>query len=71
MCPPTSYRQHVSRVTQVEGVADSPGAFGESNAGTFWGENLKGATKHPVQLSDPTKLVYSPHVYGPAVYSMK
>ena len=32
----------------VEGVADNPGAAGEQNAGTFWGENLKGATKHPV-----------------------
>ena len=32
------------------------------------GENLRGASKHPVKLSDPSKLVYSPHSYGPAIY---
>ena len=54
----------------VEGVADNPGAFREDNAGTFWGENFKGASRHPVLLKDTSKLVYSPHAYGPAVYSM-
>ena len=53
----------------VEGVAGDPGAYdgatrykGDDAArGMFWGENLRGASKHPVLLSDPTKLVYSPH----------
>jgi len=33
----------------------------------FWGENLQGVQTHPVQMTDNTKLVYSPHVYGPSV----
>jgi aryl-phospho-beta-D-glucosidase BglC (GH1 family) len=32
----------------------------------FWGENLQGAKDMPVVLNDATKLVYSPHVYGPS-----
>lgn len=42
----------------VQGIAD-PGQ---------WGENLSGARQHPVRLSDPAKLVYSPHLYGPSFY---
>lgn len=46
----------------VEGVAhEGRGGKGEF----FWGENLEGAASHPVRLSTPDKLVYSPHVYGP------
>ena len=54
----------------VEGVGYSPGAPGmdSGGAGIWWGENLAGVHKQPVRLSDPTKLVYSPHTYGPAVY---
>ena len=35
----------------------------------WWGGNLKGAADYPVQLSDPAKLVYSPHEYGPTVFA--
>ena len=46
----------------VEGVAhEGRGGRGEY----FWGENLESAAAHPVRLSTPDKLVYSPHVYGP------
>jgi endoglucanase len=34
----------------------------------WWGGNLMGARKDPVQLDHPQQLVYSPHVYGPGVY---
>lgn len=34
----------------------------------WWGGNLQGIVDHPIQLIDPTKLVYAPHVYGPSVY---
>ncbi len=34
----------------------------------WWGGNLKGAKDFPVQLSNPDKLMYSPHEYGPEVY---
>lgn len=45
----------------VEGV----GEF-EGNS-YWWGGNLQGARQYPVQLSDPSKLMYSAHEYGPEV----
>jgi endoglucanase len=33
----------------------------------WWGGNLEGAEKSPVQLSVPNKLVYQAHDYGPSV----
>jgi len=33
----------------------------------WWGGQLSGAAQHPVRLSRPDKLVYSPHDYGPSV----
>ncbi len=45
----------------VEGV----GEF-EGNS-YWWGGQLMGARQYPVQLSDPSKLVYSAHEYGPEV----
>ncbi|RLN97108.1 hypothetical protein BBJ28_00011536 [Nothophytophthora sp. Chile5] len=35
----------------------------------FWGENLQAAGQYLVELSVSHRLVYSPHVYGPAVAS--
>ena len=34
----------------------------------WWGGNLMGAKAHPVRLSEPDKLVYSAHDYGPGVF---
>jgi len=34
----------------------------------WWGGNLEGAAQYPVQLSEPNKLVYSAHDYGPELY---
>jgi endoglucanase len=34
----------------------------------WWGGNLIGAKTHPIVLSKPNKLIYSPHEYGPTVY---
>ena len=34
----------------------------------WWGGKLQGVKLNPVRLSDPSKLVYSPHVYGPSVF---
>jgi endoglucanase len=34
----------------------------------WWGGNLEGAAQYPVQLSEPDKLVYSIHDYGPEEY---
>ena len=36
----------------------------------FWGEVLQGASQYPVQVSggDSSKVVYSPHSYGPSVF---
>ena len=35
---------------------------------TGWGENIIGQTSHPITLSDPSKLVLSPHVFGHGVH---
>jgi endoglucanase len=34
----------------------------------WWGGNLEGAAQFPVRLSQPDKLVYSAHDYGPSVW---
>jgi endoglucanase len=46
----------------VEGIATYNGDS------YWWGGNLEGAKKYPVQLSVPHQLVYSAHDYGPEVY---
>jgi len=50
----------------VEGV-EGP-AVGQTLSGHWWGGNLEGVATHPVRLTIPNKLVYSPHEYGPGVY---
>jgi endoglucanase len=35
----------------------------------WWGGNLKGAANYPIVLSNPKKLMYSPHEYGPEVFN--
>ena len=58
----------------VDGVGESPGAaqepemeFAAMYTDFQLGENLVGARKAPIELSDHTRLVYSPHTYGPGV----
>jgi endoglucanase len=46
----------------VEGIATFNGDS------YWWGGNLEGARKYPVELSVPHQLVYSAHDYGPQVY---
>ena len=62
---------HVYLTCISQGVAHTPGAMGDEGAGGgyWWGENLAGVTSSPVKLRDMSKLVYSPHVYGPGVYN--
>ena len=36
---------------------------------SWWGGSLAGVPSHPVKLSVPNKIVYSPHCYGPSVAS--
>jgi endoglucanase len=46
----------------VEGIEQYHGDY-------YWmGGNLEGAEQYPVHLSEPDKLVYSAHDYGPEVY---
>jgi endoglucanase len=47
----------------VEGV-EKVGPYGY-----WWGGNLRGVRSFPVNLSNPEKLVYSPHEYGPEVFA--
>ena len=37
--------------------------------GYWWGGNLKGVADFPVVLSNPKKLIFSPHEYGPEVFN--
>ncbi|MCB8875308.1 cellulase family glycosylhydrolase [Acidisoma silvae] len=39
-----------------------------SGQSTWWGGNLMGVASHPITLTDPGKLVYSPHDYPASVY---
>lgn len=45
--------------------------FSDIHSACFWGEDLEGVKDHPVKLKHPNKVVYSPHVYGPAVSNQK
>jgi endoglucanase len=47
----------------VEGIENYQGNF------YWWGGNLEGAGKYPVQLSVPNQLVYSAHDYGPELWN--
>lgn len=47
----------------VEGVEVYDGDF------YWWGGNLQGVREHPVRLSVPNKLVYSPHAYPNSIFS--
>ena len=46
----------------VEGIEEYHGDY------YWWGGNLEGAQQFPVNLSEPDKLVYSAHDYGPEIY---
>ena len=46
----------------VEGIEQYHGDY------YWWGGNLEGARQFPVRLSEPDKLVYSAHDYGPEIY---
>ena len=47
----------------VEGIEQYHGDY------YWWGGNLEGAEQFPVRLTEPDKLVYSAHDYGPEVYN--
>jgi len=50
----------------VEGIQAYQKPNGEQT-NYWWGGNLQGARDFPVVLSNPSKLMYSPHEYGPTV----
>ncbi len=52
----------------VEGI-EGPVAGGQQLDRHWWGGNLEGVRNHPVRLSIPHRVVYSPHEYGPGVYA--
>ena len=61
----------------VQGVGQTPGAdqdaeteFTSAYRNFFDGENLVGASIHPVALRDASKLVYGAHSYGPGTMIM-
>lgn len=52
----------------VEGVGGGAPVPGQQLETHWWGGNLEGVRRHPVRLSKPGRLVYSPHEYGPGVF---
>jgi len=52
----------------VEGVGGGAPVPGQQLDTHWWGGNLEGVRRHPVRLSKPGRLVYSPHEYGPGVF---
>ena len=52
----------------VEGINHGAPEDGGASKGYWWGENLVGALTKPITLTDPTRLVYAPHVEGPSSY---
>jgi endoglucanase len=48
----------------VEGVSENCSPIPNKHW-AFWGGALDSAAAAPVRLTLPSKLVYSPHVYGP------
>lgn len=59
-----------SKLVLVEGI-EGPVAGGQQLDGHWWGGNLEGERNNPVRLNTPSKLVYSPHEYGPEVFNQK
>lgn len=51
----------------VEGVENN--VPGQQLSGHWQGGNLEGVRRFPVRLSNPRKLVYSPHEYGAGVFN--
>jgi hypothetical protein len=49
----------------VEGTGNEEPA----EPGIEWGENFLGVAQRPIKLSNDSKLVYSPHVYGPGLFA--
>ena len=52
----------------VQGVHKVPPGDGGLDEEFWWGENFLGARSAPVVLRDQSKLVYSPHTYGPGTF---
>lgn len=53
----------------VEGVEKNIADNLSTTENGWWGGKLQGVSKYPVRLQDDSKLVYSPHVYGPSVFA--
>jgi len=52
----------------VEGIEKIVDQSGNPLDWTWQGGELMNAGKHPIQLSVPDRVIYSPHDYGPGVY---
>lgn len=54
-----------SWIVLVEGI----GGHDDQGRPAFWGSNFNGERKVPLRVSDNSRLVWSPHIYGPSVYN--
>ncbi len=55
----------------IEGVEGYAGLETPKGEGYWWGGSLVGVNDRPIELTNPEKLVYSPHEYGPTVFEQE
>lgn len=55
----------------IEGVEGYAGLETPKGEGYWWGGSLVGVNDRPIVLTNPEKLVYSPHEYGPTVFEQE
>ena len=58
----------------MEGVGDHADAAYHSPWKEWWGADLQGTFRHPIDVRDTDlnkRIVYSPRIYGPDVYDME
>ncbi len=60
--------QHPDVLIMVAGVEATNGKASYSKERYWWGGNLQGVRTNPITLTDNSKLVYTPHEYGPEVH---
>lgn len=62
--------KHPDKLIFVAGVFARSDDNPLKHMGAYWGGVLDGVRKRPVVLNVANRLVYTPHVYGPAVFEM-
>ena len=63
-------REFPEKLIFVEGVQQRNSKSKMAGVGSYWGSVLDSVKERPIKLDLPERVVYSPHFYGPAVFTM-